>query len=284
MYTVPRTRPLNPISLAIIKALHDIAARHQASYFIIGATARDILMGHVFGIAPGRATRDVDFAIALEDWPQFDAIKAALVGRGDFSSPTAEPHRLYYLVAEHGRAYPIDLIPFGKIATPGNTIAWPPDMAIIMNVTGYKEALKHALNVDIGNALVVNVVSIPALAALKLMAWNERGLADNKDAQDLLFIMRNYHDAGNTDRLFGEALALMESCGFDIELAGAALLGYDIRLMAEVSTREAMLDVLMGPGKRDRLTVHMSSALRIDPAIPTSLLDQFERGLQLDKL
>ena len=233
MYTVPRTRRLNPVALAIIGALHDTAARHRTSYFIIGATARDILMTHVFGIDAGRATRDVDFAIALEDWPQFEAIKAALLDSGEFSSPTAEPHRLYYRMPEHGRAYPIDLIPFGKIADASNSIAWPPDMAVVMNVTGYREALAHALAVDTGDGVVVSVVSIPALAVLKLLAWNERGLEDNKDAQDLLFLLRNYHHAGNAERLFDDALPLMESCGFDIELAGAALLGYDVRLMAE---------------------------------------------------
>ena len=284
MYTVPETRPISPVTLVIVKALHDIAATHQASYFIIGATARDILMTHVFGIDAGRATRDVDFAIALEDWPQFEAIKAALVHRGDFSPQPTAPHRLYYRLSEHGRAYPIDLIPFGKIADARNAIAWPPDMAVVMNVTGYTEALQHALAVDTGDGLTINVISIPALAVLKLLAWNDRGLEDNKDAQDLLFLLRNYHSAGNAGRLFDDALPLMESCGFDIELAGAALLGHDTRLMVEKPTLGAMLDVLNDPGKRDRMTVHMSRSLKIDAAIAASFVAQFERGLKLDTL
>ena len=241
-------------------------------------------MAHVFGIDAGRATRYVDFAIALGDWAQFETIKAALIATGDFSSPTAEPHRLYYRITEHGRAYPIALIPFGKIADTRNTIAWPPDMAVVMNVTGYAEALTNALAVDIGNALMINVVSIPALAVLKLLAWNDRGFADNKDAHDLLFLLRNYHNAGNAERMFDEAFPLMESCSFDIERAGAALLGYDVRVIAEEPTLAAMLAVLNTPGKRDRLTLHMTIRSAIDPVIAATLIDEFERGLRMGKL
>ncbi len=284
MYTVQKARPLNPTTLTILHTLHDIARTHRASYFVIGATARDILMTHVFGIDAGRATRDVDFAIALEDWSHFDVIKQAFIDSGNFQSQTAEAHRLYYKPSEHGTAYPIDLIPFGKIASPAHTISWPPDMAVVMNVAGYTEALKHAIQVDVGEGLAVNVISIPALAALKIFAWNDRGLHDNKDAQDILFLLRNYHAAGNAARLSDEACSVLESCGFDFDLAGAALLGYDTQLILEKQTTEAILAILGDTRKRDRLTVHMARSLNIDSTTPAAFIGQFELGLRLVKL
>jgi predicted nucleotidyltransferase len=48
----------------------------------LGATARNILLTGVFGLSAGRATRDVDLAVAVEGWPQFEAIKVRLVGTG----------------------------------------------------------------------------------------------------------------------------------------------------------------------------------------------------------
>jgi predicted nucleotidyltransferase len=71
MVKILANRPLDPVTFAVLKALHLIAEKHNVGYFLIGATARDILMTHVFGIEAGRATRDVDFAIAVEDWQQF---------------------------------------------------------------------------------------------------------------------------------------------------------------------------------------------------------------------
>jgi predicted nucleotidyltransferase len=283
MYTVQANRPLNPITLTVLGALHHIAAKHGASYFLIGATARDVLMTHVFGVDAGRATRDVDFAIALEDWSQFETIKQSFIDSGDFQSSTGEAHRLFYQPDTYGSAYPLDLIPFGNIASSKNTIAWPPDMATIMNVAGYAEALEHAIQVDVAGGLIVNVVSIPGLAALKILAWNDRGLEDNKDAQDFLFLLRHYHEAGNIDRVYEDRLSVLESFGYQIDLAGAVLLGHDTGLILEQATQEAVLAVLEHPGKRDRLAVHMGRALNIDSVVPARFIDGFEQGLRLGK-
>lgn len=60
-------RPLNPI---IIDILHSVAADASAEgidYMLVGATARDIPLNHVFGIVARRATYDVDFAVAVRD-------------------------------------------------------------------------------------------------------------------------------------------------------------------------------------------------------------------------
>ena len=281
MYTTRSDKPLDRITLVVLKALHMIAAKHKASYFIIGATARDILMTHVFGIHAVRATRDVDFAIALEDWNQFDIIKKAFIDGGDFQSVAGESHRLYFKQNEFGTAYPLDLIPFGRIERAGNRIAWPPDMTVVMNVTGYAEALASALQIDVGDGLIANVVSIPALAVLKLLAWNERGLLDNKDAQDIFYLLRHYHEAGNAERLYGEAFSVLETCNYDIALAGAALLGYDANRIVEETTRQALFDVLGDPVKRDRLVIHMDRSIASDAALRFQFLEQFERGLSL---
>jgi predicted nucleotidyltransferase len=284
MYRILNDKPLNPVTLVVLRTLQKIAEKFRADYFVIGATARDILMSHVFGIDVGRATRDVDFAIALEDWHQFDAIKNELMVLGDFQPAAGQSHRLYYRQNEHGIAYPLDLIPFGRIERPGNFIAWPPDMDVVMNVAGYAEALRTAVQVDVGDSIVVNVVAIPALAALKRLAWNDRGLQDNKDAQDFYFLLSNYHQAGNIDRLYDEASSVLESNNYELELSGAALLGYDTSLIFEKSTRQALLDVLADPAKRNRLVIHMDRPTAATAALMLSFVEQFERGMHLPSL
>lgn len=154
-------------------------------------------------------------------------------------------------------------------------------MAVVMNVAGYAEALQSAVRVDLGTGVVTNVVSIPALAALKLLAWNDRGLHDNKDAQDFIFLLKHYHEAGNLDRLYDEAFSLLESCGHDLELAGAALLGYDTKRIVEEMTCKALLEVLGDEIKRDRLMLHMARSMAADPVISSRFIQQFELGLGL---
>ena len=218
-YTVKAERPLDPTTLAILARLQAVAAELGFSYFLVGATARDVLMTHVFGLDVQRATHDVDFAVALADWPSFELLKNKLLETGDFDAADGRQHLLRYQSQEFGNAYPLDLIPFGGVEHKSHEIAWPPDMNVVMNVTGYAEALTSALQVNVGNELIVPVISIPGLAVLKLLAWNDRGLENNKDAQDLLFLLSRYVEAGNDARIFDEAFPILEACGFDASLA-----------------------------------------------------------------
>ncbi|MFC3460413.1 MULTISPECIES: nucleotidyl transferase AbiEii/AbiGii toxin family protein [Massilia] len=278
-YIVKAERPLDPNILAILATLQAVATDLGFSYFLVGATARDVLMTHVFGLEVQRATHDVDFAVALEDWPSFDALKRKLLDTGDFESADGRNHLLRYKPWEFNNAYPLDLIPFGGVEHKSKEIAWPPDMDVVMNVTGYAEALKSALQVDVGNKLVVPVISIPGLAVLKLLAWNDRGLDNNKDAKDLFFLLSCYADAGNAERLYGEAFSTLEACGFDPSLAGARLLGHDARLILEASSRRAILDVLDDTAKRERLIAHMLPDRLASPEKAAQLIEQFEQGI-----
>jgi predicted nucleotidyltransferase len=284
MYTIRADKPLNPVTLEILAAMRILARQLHHSYILIGASARDLLMSHVFGIESKRATRDVDFAVALEDWESFHVLRNALLESGDFVSAENRAHLLYYHPGEHGEAFPLDLFPFGGLEQEAHNIAWPPDMSVVMNVTAYSEALASALEVDIGNGLTVPVVSIPALAALKLLAWNERGLQDNKDAQDLFFLLQHYHEAGNQERLYDEAYALLESCDFDPTRAGAALLGYDAGIILNEDSRDALRAVLADSRKRDRIILHMARPTGGNAETAAALLREFERGLHIKKL
>jgi len=280
MYAVRTDRPLKPEILAILDALHTVAAKLGFSYFLVGATARDVLMTHVFGLEVQRATHDVDFAVALEDWRSFDVLKGELLDTGDFAPADGRMHLLRYKPREFNNAFPLDLIPFGGIEHTSHEIAWPPDMDVVMNVTAYAEALKSALQVDVGNGLVVPVISIPGLAVLKLLAWNDRGLSENKDARDLFFLLSRYADAGNTSRLYDEAFPILEACGFDPGLAGARLLGQDAGLILEEHSRRSILAVLKEPRKRDRLIIQMVPDRLASSETALALIEQFEQGIE----
>jgi len=98
----------------------------------------------------------------------------------------------------------IDLVPFGGLQMDDNTVAWPPEMDVLMTVTGYAEAQQAAVSVELAPGHQVKVASLPALAILKVFVWSDRGdLSMGKDAIDLLTLLRSYADAGNFDRMMG---------------------------------------------------------------------------------
>ncbi|UUZ51569.1 hypothetical protein LP420_20900 [Massilia sp. B-10] len=63
-------RPIDGMNLVVIRELHTAASALGLRALLIGATARVVLIEHVLGLDAGRATRDVDFAFAMETWAQ----------------------------------------------------------------------------------------------------------------------------------------------------------------------------------------------------------------------
>ncbi|MEK6770751.1 MAG: hypothetical protein AABY62_03815 [Pseudomonadota bacterium] len=64
----------------------------------------------------------------------------------------------------------VDLVPFGAIERPDRTIAWPPSGSVVMSVFGFREALAATIPVLLPERITAQVVSLPALAILKIAA------------------------------------------------------------------------------------------------------------------
>lgn len=252
-------RPVDPIIIDILRAVAGDASAEGIDYMLMGATARDILLNHVFGIVARRATYDVDFAVAVRDWQQFDALRTRLLSRGNFKEQGTAKQRLYFLGPTGVPGYQLDLVPFGEIAEGAAQIAWPPDMAVIMSVVGYDDALATAEHVKLAADFDVKVVSLSGLAILKLVAWSERGRANPKDAHDLIHLMDSYTAAGNLERVYDEE-GVIEAGEADPDLAGVYLLGKDIQRVASAETLEVLLRIIRQDF--DRLANEMIKANR----------------------
>jgi predicted nucleotidyltransferase len=136
---------------------------------------RHCILVNIHGLRPGRATRDIDFGIAIENWDRFTLLKKRLVAPGGFMSDRRALQRLTYSDQAAGFSIPVDLIPFRGVTTGDGTIEWPPSRDIVMNVAGFEDALASSIPIQIEENLIVRVASIPGLTLLKLVAWADRG-------------------------------------------------------------------------------------------------------------
>jgi hypothetical protein len=91
------SQPSTPLNSAVdlsvvrvLRVLDPIARSSKCEYFLAGATARDLILVNVHGLLPGRATRDIDFGIAVESWAQFELLKERLLATNDFSASRAQ--------------------------------------------------------------------------------------------------------------------------------------------------------------------------------------------------
>jgi predicted nucleotidyltransferase len=277
--SIPATNPVDPPVVRVLRALDPIARAVDCPYFVAGATARDLVLVNLHDLRPGRATLDIDFGIAVESWEQFAILKARLAGTGEFVASLRAQQRMIYTDGTTGSSTPVDLIPFGGVASAG-TIAWPPNRDVVLNVAGFEEVLGSSVLIEIEKGLTVRVASAPGLTLLKLTAWADRGQETNKDAADIYRLLTTYADAGNSDRLYDREMDLLEELGFDMELAGAELLGRDVAGIASSPVMDQIRSLVTSETKRERLAYQMAQTTYAEAAVSVErIFSGFCRGL-----
>lgn len=258
--------------LAAIAAISKVATSLKIPFFLIGASARDILLQKNPNIPIYRATLDIDFGVKVSSWDEYTKLKKSLIKTGNFVQ-TREDQRLKY--KDH---VIIDLIPFGNISDEDLKIRWP-RQEMFMNILGFEEAFRNAQTVKLRSnpVLELKLVTLAGLAIMKIIAWSDRYPERRKDAEDFFIIMYNYTDVGNFERIYNELPDLLESDDFDYVGAGARLLGRDIAKILSMKTKEKILEILnKETGKQDRYRL-IEDIMRSDSARSSS----FERIFDL---
>ncbi len=208
----------NPYLVELLGKLSASFHKMNRDFFVIGATARDIVVQQLLDMSSRRKTRDLDLAIAITNWQEYGEVKDALVADG-FEKDPSKHQRFYY------DDYEIDVVPYGYVAKEDDNIYWPPEETIAMSVKGFDEVLSDAITVDIDDKFSIKIASLHGLFLLKFNAWMDRHLVTSKDAEDMSFILSNYLMA-NLDR---EAyMEVYDWENFDEYVAGAYWLAHDL--------------------------------------------------------
>ena len=97
-----------------------------------------------------------------------------------------------------------------------------------MSLAGFDHVFQDASPQDIGHGLMYKVIPPSVLALLKIAAYLDNPQRRAKDLIDLRGLMRQYER--DTDRIFSDAVFQADLP--DIEVAGAFLLGLDLRSIA----------------------------------------------------
>jgi len=243
---------------------------------VVGAIARDLHMHYGAGIPVQRRTEDIDFAFMVSGWTEFDVLRVRLIESGSCRAIEGKQHRL-----RHRNGIAVDLVPFGSIETGDRRIAWPPTGDVVMDVFGFQESVAKAEDVMLPGNIKIQIVCLPALALLKIVAWEDRHRrSPGKDAADLMLISRNYLSVGaNSKRLWDEFAEWTEAPDFDYEHSSARMLGHDIRGLLDDSGLERVVEILQAQLDEQGLGVLSQEMDRRSPDQARALLHRLREGL-----
>ena len=241
--------------LEIIESIKEAADTLAIPFFIVGATARDIILEYVYNKKVFRATNDIDFGVSVNDWKMFDSLMSILTLGSKFIKDKNIEHRLLFK-----ETYPVDIVPFGKIASKKGTIRWRKENKEF-TILGFDEAFENSdlVKVKSNPNIIVNFAAPHSLALLKIISWNECYPERSRDATDLVLLLESYLEAENTERLYEEESDLVND-DFDFTITGVRLLGRDIAFSFNYKTLNHVISILeneTGEKQRYRLVEDM---------------------------
>lgn len=262
-YHISSDKLSNPLLKELLAALTSYFNAIESEYYVIGATARDIVLSAIHAQETKRSTADLDIAIAIPNWEDFESIETDLCKIEGFIKSTSQRQRFIYK-----EIYLLDIVPFGGVAKDDDTIYWPPEEEVAMSVIGFTEATKDILEIDIDNEFSVKVVQLPGIFLLKLNAFKDRHLANNKDADDIAYIISCYLEI-NQDRAIENHYDIYEEENFTIFTAGATLLGRDVKVILSKSpqTLKIFTDILQSEMDAEEESVLINQMLETHSAL-----------------
>ncbi|MFD2938461.1 nucleotidyl transferase AbiEii/AbiGii toxin family protein [Flavobacterium notoginsengisoli] len=222
-YPISSNKFDNPLLKELLQELTLYFDSIGTQFYIIGATARDIIFSAIHDQEPGRKTFDLDIAIAIPNWDDFEKIAAALCNLENFTKSPKQKQRFHYK-----GIYELDIVPFGEIAKEDQNIYWPPEEDHAMSVKGFSEVAKNTITLNVDEEFTVQVASLPGIFILKLIAWKDRHYKTSKDADDISFILDTYLGI-NEDNLEEKNYDIYEDDNYDTYNAGATLIGRDLK-------------------------------------------------------
>jgi len=239
-YNISSENFSNPVLKELLEKLTGFFNSIDAEFYVIGATARDIILSGIYNQIPTRKTNDLDIAIAIPDWLKFHEIAAGLCSLDGFEKSNKQTQRFLYKTF-----FQLDIVPFGEIAHADNHIYWPPEESQAMSVAGFTDVAKHTFEITIDDRFKIYVASLPGIFILKLNAWKSRNIETNRDADDMAFIITNYLGI-NEERAAAQNYDLYEAEDFSTFIAGASLLGRDMKeiLMANPEILKEFIGIL----------------------------------------
>lgn len=207
-------------------ALNRCMSIHGLPLYVVGAVARDIMMILSGGDASKRRTIDLDVAIAIEDWHSFDIVCETL--QKSHFKRFGITQKFYYEGENGDSDYEVDVVPFGGVAI-DEKICWPPEGNPVMSVKCFQDVMNKAVDVNVNDELTVKIAPLCGQFLIKLDAWNDRNALTDKDAEDMVFILKNYHDIQLlNNRKEPPAAVTYDDESMDTTIWGAQWLAYDL--------------------------------------------------------
>ena len=240
-YVIAKKDIQNDLLAETLSALTNCFRQINAEVYVVGAVARDLAFLLLKAGNTARRTMDLDVAVMLADWSQYERLSEILLNNNFAKAP--EKQRFVYLGAKAEAHYVVDVVPFGSLAEKGR-LAWPPEGSPVMSVRCTESVMRYADEVEVDNKFAFKIASLSGQFLIKLDAWQDRGATTRKDAYDIVYILQNVYIAYALANNSLPDEVDIDAEHFDVTVAGAEWIASDLAQILTAENRSFYANIL----------------------------------------
>lgn len=238
----------NPLISSLLTDLEEGFAKFGLDYFLVGATARDVWISGIHFKIPGRATKDLDFAVLINDKGIYEQLKEYLAKEKGFQ-PSAE--NAFLLI--YKERIQVDLIPFGAIEDEDRKVTVEGTGYTTVHVPGFAEIYSAGLpEMDLEGKHQFKFCTLPGIVILKLLAWDDRPETRQSDILDISDILHHYFSMQDNE-IWENHFDLFTGDNTDLLHVAARVMGREMRKI--VIKNEALFQRMDGILERNSADV-----------------------------
>jgi predicted nucleotidyltransferase len=205
-------------------------------FYLIGALARDVW--YAKGDKSFRTTKDVDFAIMISNKEDYEAVRKYLIENKDYREVKTNS---FVLLSSAG--IEVDILPFGEIEI-NDKVKFEGTGLTSIKVNGFNEVyLTGTEMVELSTGHNFKVATLPSIALLKFIAYDDRPEVRAKDARDIINIMLHFFDL-QTELIYNAHADLFGGEEMELDEIATIVIGRKIKDIA--ATNEELLKRLNG--------------------------------------
>ncbi len=215
----------------ILEALEKGFDKHRVDFYLVGAVARDLWMTAINGIPPNRITRDIDFAVLINDKGTYESLKAYLIQKEGF-----QPVKENAFVLMWKGMIQVDLLPFGDITDNGAKVSIEGIGLTSLNMPGFMEVYEAGLpKVELEGKHKFKFCTLPGIVILKLLAWQDRPEIRKDDIKDVGTLLQHFFDM-YADQIYTDHSDLFGDPEFDLPHIAARVMGREMKKITHKNT------------------------------------------------
>ncbi len=197
-------------------------------FYLVGAVARDVWMNAINNLPASRITKDIDFAVLINDKDIYPQLIDYLITNEGFT-----PYKGNAFVLIWKDKTQVDLLPFGNIEDEDGKVTINGTGLTSISPQGFTEVYEAGLpEINLEDKHQFKFCTLPGIIILKLIAYNDRPEIRGDDIKDICHILQHFFEINN-DQILNNHNDLFGNENADLIHIAATVMGREMKTIAQ---------------------------------------------------